>query len=336
MVARRHIHDVEMPEKARALRIPFATRAGKLVHVSEVDPGLREDCFCPGCGKPLVARKGAIKVHHFAHDGDHPCNGETILHLLAKQLLRERIESALLAGLPIPIRWKCRRCENEHRGDLLKRAKAVQLETGLEGKVPDLTLIGSSEDACAVIEVVVTHSPEPEARKTYAARKIPIVEVHIDSMADLIALRDATELEPHSVSFCPVPDWQLQTVNLAKLPVRLDQLIIEHKGCELVVLDRELRGVGDHSIKGRFVFDRPELAGMALAGLKSGNIDGLNDPEWMLTQCKNRVLHRELVHAIANGLHEYRLVWQGFGKTSWRRTSGREQFRMRHIRSTYS
>jgi len=324
-----------MPEKPRALRIPFAVRAGKLVHVSEVDPGFREDCFCPGCGKPLVAKKDAIKVHHFAHDGDYPCNGETILHLLAKQLLKERIEVALSAGLPIPIRWKCQRCENEHRGNLLKRAKAVQLEKALEGKVPDITLIGSSDNACAVIEVVVTHSPEPDARRTYAAHKIPVVEVRVDSVADLIALRDATELKPHTVSFCPVPDWQLQTVNLAKLPVRLDQLTIERRGCELVVMDRELRGVGDYSLKGKFVFDRSDLAEMALAGLKSGKIDGLNEPEWMLTQCKNRFLHRELVHAIATGLREYRLVWQGFGKTSWRRASGREQFRIRHVRSAF-
>lgn len=325
-----------MPERLRVLRIPFASREGKLVHVSEVEPGFRNDCFCPACGRPLVAKKGNIKVHHFAHDGDHPCNGETILHLLAKQLLKERIESALSAGRPVPIRWKCDRCENEHRGNLLKRAKAVLLETAFEGKVPDLTLIGDDNDACAVIEVIVTHSPEPDAQKIYAAHKIPVVEFHVESVADLIALRDAPELEPQSVSFCPVPDWQLQTVNLAKLPVRLDQLTFERKGCELFVVDRELRGVGDYSLKGKFVFDRPELAEMALAGLKSGTIDGLNEPDWMLTRCKNRVLHRELIHAIATGLREYRLVWQGFGKTSWRRTSGREQFRMRHVRSTYS
>jgi len=41
----------------------------RLVHISEVQPGLACDLTCPFCGEPLVARQGEILAHHFAHHG---------------------------------------------------------------------------------------------------------------------------------------------------------------------------------------------------------------------------------------------------------------------------
>ena len=305
--------------KARNLKIPFAVRGDRTVHVAEVESGLRKDCCCPQCGAALVARKGALKVHHFAHDGDHSCNEETILHLLAKQLLRDRLEAGLASGGILPIRWNCGRCQNEHHGNLLKRARTVRLEKGLAGKVPDLALLNQKGEACGVIEVVVSHQPEESAMLAYAARKIAVVEFWVRSVLDLIELRDAPELRPAKVSFCPVPAWQLQSVKLAGLIIRLDQVTVERKGAILHVLDRHSKGRGEHSVRAHFLFEHPEDAQVALDALKDGRIDGLNEPEWMLTQCKNRILHRKLVERLAGTLVQYRLEWQGFGKTKWRR-----------------
>lgn len=65
---------------------------GRLVHVSHVKSGLRCGCNCPACGSPLVAKKGAVVVHHFAHGTTVECEGaaETALHLAAKQLIIDR------------------------------------------------------------------------------------------------------------------------------------------------------------------------------------------------------------------------------------------------------
>ncbi len=59
------------------------------------------DCGCvcpdPECGRPLVARKGECRVHHFAHFGDTEnqntaCGGgESALHRFAKQFLHESV-----------------------------------------------------------------------------------------------------------------------------------------------------------------------------------------------------------------------------------------------------
>ena len=64
---------------------------GVLVHVDNVPKGKACGCFCPSCGKPLYARKGEVRTHHFSHAYDHNCKGayETVLHLLAKEILQE-------------------------------------------------------------------------------------------------------------------------------------------------------------------------------------------------------------------------------------------------------
>lgn len=49
--------------------IPIAksNRTGETVFIEEVSSGLDCDCCCIGCGVPLVAKKGEVKIHHFSH-----------------------------------------------------------------------------------------------------------------------------------------------------------------------------------------------------------------------------------------------------------------------------
>jgi hypothetical protein len=45
------------------------TRTGDWRSIEEVESG-RVDLFCPYCKSPLIAKKGRIKVYHFAHEGE--------------------------------------------------------------------------------------------------------------------------------------------------------------------------------------------------------------------------------------------------------------------------
>lgn len=74
--------------------LPIAIRNGTFVHISEVDRGLDCDSVCPECGMPLVAKKGFIRTHHFAHAStSHPpgCGGEieSAIHQYAKKIIAE-------------------------------------------------------------------------------------------------------------------------------------------------------------------------------------------------------------------------------------------------------
>lgn len=79
----------------------LALKAGVVVGVSQVASGLACRCLCPSCGEPLVAKKGGLVQHHFAHQSGTECPGahETALHLAAKQAIARRRELLLPAVL---------------------------------------------------------------------------------------------------------------------------------------------------------------------------------------------------------------------------------------------
>lgn len=189
----------------RALQLPFALRNEALVHVSEVGSGRHDDCVCPACFQPLIARKGAIKRHHFAHDPGAQCNLESALHQSAKRLLLVGIKNAIEARGPIHLSWKCGACHDVHEGNLVKRAKDVILESDLGVARSDLLLVGGKGEPVAVIEVIVSHPIEASARRFYTDSGIMIVEVEIHSAEELEELRDLRSLHAAAVSGCTRP-----------------------------------------------------------------------------------------------------------------------------------
>lgn len=63
-----------------------ALKDGKLINISKVESGLRCGCVCAGCGGQLIARKGDVKVHHFAHvNADCQAGQESAIHLAFKE-----------------------------------------------------------------------------------------------------------------------------------------------------------------------------------------------------------------------------------------------------------
>jgi hypothetical protein len=73
------------------IKLPFALQDGILVDILSVDKGLACNCICPSCGQRLVAKKGNLKEHHFAHYNDVECEGafETALHIYTKNILEK-------------------------------------------------------------------------------------------------------------------------------------------------------------------------------------------------------------------------------------------------------
>ncbi len=66
-----------------SVHLEFGLRKDKLYHVSEVEFGLECNCICPSCKAILVAKKGEIREHHFAHHRISPCpNGAESAMLL--------------------------------------------------------------------------------------------------------------------------------------------------------------------------------------------------------------------------------------------------------------
>ena len=55
------------------LKLAYGMHNGRLRYIDDVERGLNCGCICPSCGRPLVARKGPVKVAHFAHHQGGDC-----------------------------------------------------------------------------------------------------------------------------------------------------------------------------------------------------------------------------------------------------------------------
>lgn len=189
-------------KKPGQLLIPYAIRAGQLVHISEVESGKHDDCLCAGCGEGLVARKGEKVSHHFAHGPDSNCKGETVLHKVAKLIAAEKIENCVREGRDMWIRWRCKSCPDFHEGNLVKVVAGVEIERSLGPARPDILLRDHQGNPRIAVELVVTHPPEASTVNFYRTSKITLVTIKVKTLEDLEALRLAEALPVSWVDAC--------------------------------------------------------------------------------------------------------------------------------------
>lgn len=157
-------HELNIVEKSQSLvgsssELLYGRLNNKLVHIEEVSHGLLCDCRCPHCDALLIAKKGNIRAHHFAHYASADCGAgaETALHLMAKQILVTH-RCLLFPGESVSV--DDNRFENldlqRHREAELTQFERVEVEKSIGSYRPDLTAL-TSEGDWVDIEILVTH-----------------------------------------------------------------------------------------------------------------------------------------------------------------------------------
>jgi hypothetical protein len=137
-------------------------RTGRMRGIVEVEQGLACNCECPECGSPLVARKGAVRVHHFAHRGAScTTGGETALHRMAKQIVADQ-RRLVLPGQDTPTPYQ---------------DAALPDDMCWPGRRPDVVLW--SDSATLHVEVTVTHRCGPEKLDEMVRKGIPTIELDL-------------------------------------------------------------------------------------------------------------------------------------------------------------
>lgn len=92
------------------LRIPYGeNEAGQLVSAMAAPAG--GVYACPCCRVTLVHRAGEIRVKHFAHPASSNCNLESILHITAKRLVHDAIQSNTRGEQVISLMSHCSNCD---------------------------------------------------------------------------------------------------------------------------------------------------------------------------------------------------------------------------------
>lgn len=182
------------------MQIPFGLNSsGRLLAISEVERGAACNCSCPGCGAPLLARKGEVNTPHFAHASGADCNTgvETSLHLAAKQLIADRGRLRLPALVVSVSRTapevglftasKTFRFPEEWRFD------RVELEPWIDGIRPDA--LGYEGNTRYAVEIRVTHAVGPEKEAQLAALAVPCIEVDLSALVGKMVTFEDLERE---------------------------------------------------------------------------------------------------------------------------------------------
>lgn len=171
---------------------------GLLIHINQVDKKQKANYFCIKCEEQLIARKGKIREHHFAHKPGPICNYESYLHKLGKLLFYETYTKCLNEKEPFYVQYAtkktCVSCVNQElynyqcnlpddnpKFDLTSYFNEIYLESKFENFIPDLILKSSKSDEVIFIEIAVTHFCEDE--KLNSGNRI--VEIPLSNETDL-------------------------------------------------------------------------------------------------------------------------------------------------------
>lgn len=186
---------------ASSTHLTIALFNGKVVHVSEVASGAGCRCFCASCGAALVARKGAIRRHHFAHFSAGECSThpvESAIHCLAKDLVtRPGLALELpeyILDLPIKIPagddnettsppGPAVRVDQVIGGRATVQGGACEVRVG-DFRADAVVHIGSETLRKRLIIEIAVHHPCTKAKRAKIRRAgTPAIEIHLSAFA---------------------------------------------------------------------------------------------------------------------------------------------------------
>jgi hypothetical protein len=182
-------HDIPKSLSDDAAQLAYARHTdGEIIHISRATRGRACNCVCPACNGVVVARKGALKAHHFAHKNLTNCSTgpETAVHELAKQVVAYRrqmlVPQKIAAGAQEPISFEDARSIDFDEASIEDQSH--------EALIPDVLLrLGPHKLA---IEIYVTHRCPPEKIEKYRAHRLAALEIDLsalprDALPEMIA-----------------------------------------------------------------------------------------------------------------------------------------------------
>jgi hypothetical protein len=170
----------------KELSLFWALQNNKIVHISEVENGLKCDCICPVCFSRLEAHQGEHNTHHFKHHTINNCSGalETSIHLASKRLFLTKKEvflPDLFAEVPdfgyekvqSKKKYKAKNVFEEYKVDDFQPDIYMEIEVKKNRK----TLLGK-----IFVEIAVTHFVDSEKLSKIEKKGISTIEIHLDKI----------------------------------------------------------------------------------------------------------------------------------------------------------
>ena len=133
-------------------------------------------CICSKCKEPLQARNNkGNKRTYFAHQSDSNCSGESLVHIEAKNIIKNH-KYLWLPFLDKPLRrWSVDSVNEEAK---IKNSSFIaDLECKIKNKI-------------FYVEIVVTHDLEKEKRDFILDKEIPVLNIYLSEIEDKNNLPD--------------------------------------------------------------------------------------------------------------------------------------------------
>jgi hypothetical protein len=190
------INDIDKTE------LHYGIKDGRVVHVEAVTNGLDCGCSCPHCGSQLIAKKGNVRIHHFAHHNYIDCEhgAETALHLMAKQIIADRkivqLPATFLHQMEIDTNIHPHHV-NEFMPTKLAIFEVVETEPTMEGYRPDLTAL-DLEGEWLDIEIKVTHEVDDVKAKAQIDRQRNMLEINLSQVSRILSYKELEEVVLYS------------------------------------------------------------------------------------------------------------------------------------------
>jgi len=210
------------------VKLVYGLKDGKLLHINEVKQGLECECLCPNCKARLIARKGKIKEHHFAHETkecDITIAQETALHFMAKEILSEsktinlpkvvlRDEFAFMDEIEyyklglwrssIITKSNLYFTYNKYSNNI-RKITSIELEKYMENIKPDIIM--NIENKQLLIEIAVTHFIDDVKKAKIYDKHIPTLEIDLSTFKEKINAVDKNELKKILIKESNYKNW---------------------------------------------------------------------------------------------------------------------------------
>lgn len=185
----------------------YAIKDGMATSIEKVERGLKCGCICPSCGEPLVAKKGAKRMHHFAHYSGHSCayGYETSLHIAAKEIISKANRMMLPAVyIQFPNSSKASELYCEAKEIAVER---VVLEQRFQDVIPDVVIYTGGKQL--FLEVRVTHAIDNVKLEKLKQSDSSTIEIDLSKKAHSISLE---ELQHILLEDCEEKKWVYNSV----------------------------------------------------------------------------------------------------------------------------
>ena len=170
-------------------KIQYApNRDGKLISINEAKRGLACNCICPACKSVLIARKGDVRIPHFAHYKNNSCatGYQTSIHLLAKELINEK-KMIKIPSIDCEVYHEdSNESEGYHsenkiiREERLLKNVQVYLEQKENGIIPDIIVqLGKYK---LYVEIYVTHKVDESKEQIVKQNNISMLEIDLSEV----------------------------------------------------------------------------------------------------------------------------------------------------------